>query len=110
MKQLLFSRSEEEINMMSSVKDITTEADFCSITCNDSCSHPDCVLCLPCMSNEIINNLHRSYREHIQRGEMMRNFPSDIHYNDEFVQQMTAANQFMTKWFRAKCYFDSTWC
>lgn len=96
--------------MISSNKDITTEAHFCSVTCYESCSHPECTLCLTCMTNEVITNLHTSYREHIQRGEMMRIFPSKKHYNDKFIQQMTTTNQFMIKWFRAKCYFDYTWC
>lgn len=96
--------------MFSSGKNIAVNIIFCNESCNKSCSPAGCELCLPCMNGIEIKQLHRSYREHMNRGEMKRIFPNNFHFQEEITKQMTPANQFMTNWFFAKCQTDKSWC
>ncbi|CAO1348344.1 unnamed protein product [Diamesa serratosioi] len=103
-------RSREESKMFSSGKNIAVNALFCSESCNKSCFSAGCELCLSCMNGTGIKQIHRSYREHMNRGEMKRIFPNNVHFQEEIIKQMTPANQFMTNWFHAKCQEDKSWC
>lgn len=58
-----------------------------------------------------MKHLHRSFHEHIRKGEMMRIFPSIDHFDEEFIEQLTPANQYISKWFKTKCRTDGDeWC
>ena len=96
--------------MLSSGKNIAVNVLFCSEFCNKSCFSAGCELCLPCMNGIGIKQLHRSYREHMNKGEMKRLFPNHLHFQENIIKQMTPANQFMTNWFQAKCRMDENWC
>lgn len=96
--------------MISTIRDIAVDALYCSTTCLESCDLAVCDVCLPCVNHDKFRDLHKSYREHIQQGEMKRIFPSNVHFKDNFIEKMTINNQFMIKWFQAKCFSDVTWC
>ncbi|CAO1339005.1 unnamed protein product [Diamesa hyperborea] len=105
--------SEMESNMISSTKDITVEPMACmSAKCiNSECNtSSDCDLCLKCLNNEKISDLHRAYREHMQRGEMKRLFPAENYFDEDYIAKLSKANQFHTRWIKAKCKADKTWC
>lgn len=107
---VILSRTRGESNMLSSGKNIAVDVHFCSEFCKESCFAAGCELCLPCMNLIGKNQLHRSYREHMNKGEMERIFPNSLHFQEEIIKQMTPANQFMTNWFHAKCKMDKSWC
>lgn len=102
-----------ESNMISSTKDITVEPLACMSTqcVNSGCNTASvCDLCLKCLNNEKISDLHRAYREHMQRGEMKRLFPAANYFDENYITKLSKANQFHTRWMKAKCKADKTWC
>lgn len=110
-------RDHETEIMLSTDKNIMVNSENCGkIPCTESCAPVECQLCKPCLSNSDIANLHQSYREHVNRGDTRRIFPVRIENpsekidDDESFKNLSAKNQMMTKWFRAKCLMDSNWC
>lgn len=95
--------------MFSASKNIAVNPDNC-INCIDSCEHVSCELCVPCLSNETIQNFHQYYREHQRRGEMKRLFPTEIYAEENFLKKLGVANKLTVKWFNAKCDDDYDWC
>lgn len=110
-KKILFPfRGNLECPMLSTLKDIVSANSCNYYPCNESsCTSDECELCLPCL-NQVPNallHLHRSFREHMQRGSMRRIFPLKKHST---VNQLSPANRLSMKWFQAKCDADSAWC
>ncbi|KAG5676308.1 hypothetical protein PVAND_006155 [Polypedilum vanderplanki] len=107
-------RGSLECPMLSTMKDIVSANSCINYPCNESmCSTSECELCWPCLNQvpESLNHLHRSFREHMQRGKMRRIFPLAKHNDDRnIVNQLSPANRLSMKWFQAKCETDSTWC
>lgn len=101
--------------MQSSDKNIAVYADVCSKEpCSGSCSAVECELCRPCLSPSDIASLHTAYREHINRGDTKRIFPTPIGHGNTFDgavdDQLSDKNRLITKWFLGKCQMDSSWC
>lgn len=110
-------RDRETEIMLSDYKNIMVNSEVCgSIPCSETCAPVECQLCKPCLTNTDIANLHRAYREHLNRGDTKRIFPVKVNdpkkpiENDENFQNLSSTNQLMTRWFRAKCSADSSWC
>lgn len=103
--------------MMSADKNIVVYAAECaSEKCAASCELDECALCRPCLSGQDIADLHKAYREHINRGDTKRIFPVPISAGTEAdrtndkISQLSIKNQLMTRWFDGKCAMDSSWC
>lgn len=95
--------------MLSNLKNIVVNATFCVENCGKSCSDLNCELCVPCLSDENQQNLHRAYREHGNRGGFKRIFPAQKQFNEGSIET-TANNRVSLKWFEAKCHEDPEWC
>jgi tubulin monoglycylase TTLL15 len=103
--------------MLSSDKNVMVNGHICSqIPCSETCSPVECQLCKPCLSRNEISELHRSYREHVNRGDNKRIFPVPVRDHkkplddDDFFKNLSSNNQLITKWFHAKCLSDNSWC
>lgn len=95
--------------MISADKNIFINENVCSQPpCSESCSSIECELCKPCMSRLEVLELHRAYREHINRGDTKRIFP--IISSEKFLKTLSPKNQMMTKWFANKCEENKSWC
>jgi tubulin monoglycylase TTLL15 len=108
-----FNRRDRETEIMvSNNKNIAVKANICaSEQCKTSCGHEKCRMCQPCLSQTDSINLHKSYREHINRGDTKRIFPvpkKDKQY--ENFEELSRNNQFMTEWFDEKCKVDESFC
>ncbi|XP_070504284.1 probable tubulin polyglutamylase ttll-15 isoform X2 [Chironomus tepperi] len=109
-------RNNVSCKMLSQSKDIVTNPQSClDYPCNvsSSCSSSKCEMCLQCLNQvpDVLNHLHRSYREHMQCGHMKRIFPAYNNYHDgNIVNQLSSVNRLSLKWFQAKCETDSAWC
>lgn len=92
--------------MMSSFKNIAVDANICaSESCKvSSCSEPDCRFCRWCLTKDDLAVLHAAYREHTNRGDMLRIFPISGH------EPVSPTNIFMSQWFDKKCQEESSWC
>ena len=75
-----FKKFEPDVDaILSSDKNIMVNGDICSqLPCTESCSTVECQLCKPCLSHNEINELHRAYREHVNKGDTKRIFPVPI--------------------------------
>ena len=78
--------------------------------CQQSCEHETCSLCHKCLDEDNLFHLHNAYREHQRRGDFKRVFPSENHFGDEFINQLSPNNQISAKWFREKCKKSKDWC
>lgn len=109
-------RDHETEVMLSADKNVMVNGEICSqLPCSESCSPVDCLLCKPCLSSIDIADLHRAYREHINRGDTRRIFPVPIDdprnpINENVLNNLSPKNQMITKWFHAKCQTDRNWC
>ena len=106
----------ETETMLSTNKNIAVNAEVCGqAPCTESCAPIECLLCKPCLSHQDSMELHRAYREHVNRGDTKRIFPVPINkqlkkIDDETFNELSPKNQFMTKWFYGKCIMDQSWC
>ncbi|CAG9807203.1 unnamed protein product [Chironomus riparius] len=112
-----FKKFETEIEaMLSSDKNIMVNGEVCSqLPCSESCSPVECQICKPCLTQSEIIELHRSYREHLNKGDTKRIFPVPINdpkasIDTKFYRNLSASNQLITKWFYHKCVNDRSWC
>jgi tubulin monoglycylase TTLL15 len=100
--------------MLSTEKNVMVNADICGrLPCSESCAPVECQLCKSCLSDNDIANLHKAYREHVNRGDTKRIFPIkiiDSKIDEELFKKLSVKNQLMTKWFFAKCQENSNWC
>ena len=102
--------------MLSTYKNIMVNGEKCGkLPCLETCASIECQFCNPCMEKSEINDLTLAYREHVNKGDTKRIFPvtGDALKNidsDPAFKQLSARNQWMTKWFQAKCAMDSSWC
>lgn len=102
--------------MLSSDKNIMVNGHVCSkLPCSESCSPVECQLCKPCLSYNEISELHRAYREHVNRGDTRRIFPIPIKdpsepLDNEFIEELSPSNQMISRWFYEKCVNDRSWC
>lgn len=98
--------------MLSASKNIMVNADACTtVPCTQSCADVQCQLCLPCLSDEDLQDLHDSYAEHMRKGDQKRLFPNTADDVETIrASNMTRKNQLLSTWFRLKCEEDSTWC
>lgn len=113
----LTKRDHETEIMLSTDKNIMVNGEACGqLPCSETCAPVECQLCKPCLSHSEISDLHRAYREHVNRGDTKRIFPIRISDtkksidDDVFFKSLSSKNQMMTKWFRGKCLMDSNWC
>lgn len=116
-RESFVKRDHETEIMMSDYKNIMVNSEVCGVVpCSETCATVECQLCKPCLSNSDIAELHRAYREHINRGDTKRIFPVRVAdlikstNDEESFHKLSIKNQLMTKWFRSKCSSDSTWC
>jgi hypothetical protein len=77
-------------------------------SCETNCDESICELCLTCLSDENLQNLHRAYRENTNRGGFKRCFPKDKQQRDK--TELSEKNQISAKWFESKCKEDQNWC
>jgi hypothetical protein len=78
--------------------------------CVENCDDPNCRFSSSCLTESEVQLLNKSYQEHVRSGGMQRVFPSFLHYDDGFIEQLSDENQFLTKWFREKCRQDEQFC
>jgi tubulin monoglycylase TTLL15 len=65
--------------MISADKNVAVNGIICgSLQCTETCAPEECRLCRPCLSPFDLYDLHRSYREHVNRGDTKRLFPVSI--------------------------------
>jgi tubulin monoglycylase TTLL15 len=96
------------MQMVSNPSNIAVNLDEClKHDCAESCDKPECELCLSCLSDQQLGELHEAYREHTKRGGFKRVFPSKSHPTAE---DLTEKSQFVAKWLAAKCKSDENWC
>lgn len=112
-----FKKLENDVEaMLSSDKNIMVNGAICSqLPCSESCSPVECQLCKPCLTQNEISELHRAYREHVNKGDTKRIFPVPINdpkasIDTKFFRQLSSSNQLITKWFHQKCINDRSWC
>ena len=105
-------RSRETEIMVSNDKNIAVNAQVCSSQeCMQSCDAEKCRICRPCLSQNDAIDLHKSYREHINRGDTKRIFPvPKKDKNLENFDELSRNNQFITSWFDEKCKIDESYC
>ncbi|XP_058812213.1 probable tubulin polyglutamylase ttll-15 [Topomyia yanbarensis] len=105
-------RSPDTEAMVSSLKNIVVEANRCSeAPCAESCAPEECSLCVACLSGSDLRDLHAAYREHLNRGDMKRIFP--VPTRDRLTVdpvELSAKNQWMSRWFEEKCKMDDSYC
>lgn len=113
-----FRRQDTETEiMLSTEKNIMVNGEVCGqLPCSESCAPIECILCKPCLNTQDLINLHRAYREHVNRGDTKRIFPVHITNpkkslsDDSAFQKLSPKNQMMTRWFQGKCLTDKNWC
>ncbi|XP_055607236.1 probable tubulin polyglutamylase ttll-15 [Uranotaenia lowii] len=111
-------RSPETEAMISALKNVVVDAKVCSeAPCTESCAPVDCSLCVACLENSDLRELHAAYREHLNRGDMKRIFPvpKAQRRQDEYEElmassKMSAKNRWMSRWFDEKCQLDVSYC
>ena len=97
--------------MVSNSKNIAVDAKTCvELDCHLNCQKKECQLCLPCVGDENLKNMHRAHREHAKRGGFVRLFPSMKHFDYSSITDMTKNNQISVKWFEAKCRQNEDFC
>lgn len=113
---LLSQRTEDVEAMISSEKNIATLLNLCSdFNCDKTCNVIECELCLSCMTGSEEQTLHNAYREHLHKTHMKRIIPKPIIDAAKFniekeTEKLSNKNQWMLRWFYAKCSDDITWC
>lgn len=97
--------------MHSALKNIAVNVDEClNANCSNECESDECDLCLNCISDDTIEHLKKSYREHQRRGDMKRIFPIDKYSNEINMKFYTEQTKISMKWFQAMCWKDPDWC
>lgn len=96
------------MEMISNPSNIAVNLESCiSHDCAYNCEKLECELCLNCLDDENLFELHEAHREHSKRGGFTRVFPSKEHPTAE---NLTDKSQLMVKWIAAKCEVDMDWC
>lgn len=100
--------------MLASVSNIAVNPSDCH-DCSQpdgevDCSNETCNLCLPCLSNETVNNCLKSYREHEKKGGMQKIFPKAVYNKAKIIKTLSKETVVLVKWFKAKCDEDPEWC
>jgi hypothetical protein len=96
---------------ITSFKNVAIDIEACSrAVCDNSCENAYCSFCLSCISGRNVKHTYEAYQEHMRRGEMLRIFPSKLHYDDEFIQHLRPSNQFSAKWFKKMCSKREDFC
>ncbi|XP_059611917.1 probable tubulin polyglutamylase ttll-15 [Phlebotomus argentipes] len=107
-RESLETGSSDEEAMQSSLKNIVVSANECAgELCRASCDDSKCKLCRQCLSRDDLAVLHAAYREHSNRGDMLRIFPVSEHPDQD---ALNPRNALMSRWFSEKCQIDSTFC
>lgn len=97
--------------MIVNFKNIATNSEVCfNNSCDANCENHLCKFCETCLEARDLNVLHKSYLEHIRRGEFMRIFPSTVNPEDSYIEPLSPANQFLKEWIQRKCEDDEDWC
>ncbi|CRK87998.1 CLUMA_CG001784, isoform A [Clunio marinus] len=97
--------------MVVAKKNIAVDPKTCADNnCDSNCNLKVCELCTPCLSQDNYDELRRAFIEHLRKGDYKRIFPSDVYYNDEYLNKMTPRNQLSMKWFHEKCKAYPEWC
>ncbi|RZF34125.1 hypothetical protein LSTR_LSTR003535 [Laodelphax striatellus] len=85
------------------------EKECFSSKCN-GCISPECQLCRLCLTTNQIDVLKRAYIEHNNKKDCKRAFPPSMDYakaNDTRISDdLSPENQFLFRWFKAKCLMD----
>lgn len=113
-----FKKQDHETEiMLSTDKNVMVNGEVCGMApCSESCAPVECQLCKPCLSAAEIADLNTAYREHVNRGDTRRIFPSQIADPTKPVEEtdgyknLSPRNQLMTRWFQGKCRMDPSWC
>lgn len=96
--------------MISNSKNIAVNLKTCiNNECDRNCSKSECRLCLNCVDDVNLQNMHRAYREHRNRGGFQRIFPTNKASQEKKIE-LTINNQISAKWFDEKCHLMSDWC
>jgi len=115
-RESLKRRDHETEVMLSTDKNVMVNGRICGAPpCSESCAAVECQLCKPCLTQSDLFEMHRSYRQHLNKGETRRIFPIPVTdttkpLEDDFFRSLSARNQMMTRWFHAKCLTDRNWC
>ncbi|XP_075223063.1 tubulin tyrosine ligase-like 15 [Lycorma delicatula] len=88
---------------------------FINHLCKD-CLPPECQLCQHCLmkSGTSIKTLKQAYNEHVRKRDCKRIFPPSLNFESvnatDVPDDLTPENQFLFRWFKAKCLMDQSWC
>jgi tubulin monoglycylase TTLL15 len=97
--------------MLVNSKNLAVNVDICvKNNCIGNCSKKICKVCLNCIEEENMPDLHRAFNEHTRRGDYKRIFPSKTYFDDSFIATMTPKNEITMRWLKAKCAEDEDWC
>lgn len=109
---IYFCSDEKEEQMVCHKESLTTNPRVCIDTpCRENCDAKECDLCWNCLSQNQRFDLHLAYRETKNKGAMKRVFPpSKEALSDDYLQSLSKANRWMTKWFLEMCKKDSDFC
>ncbi|XP_014672393.1 PREDICTED: tubulin polyglutamylase TTLL4-like [Priapulus caudatus] len=111
-------RSNDEVNMQVSDKNILVSLDVCaSDECQD-CSALKCKVCRSCLTIEDKLHLKQAFLEHSNRLGCRRLYPRPMHHlrtntraaEDWLPSNMSVSNKLMHLWFYGKCQQDVQWC
>ena len=95
--------------MMSSKQNILVDAVMCDTCDENSCNISGCEICPSCLDSTDLYELHKTYREHMHKGNFKRLLPNSITYEEDFLM-MTPRNQKLSMWVQQKCAEDESWC
>lgn len=107
-----FFRFDSTDNLVSNIKNIAVNLEECvEHDCNANCNLTICEICPSCISKANLYHLKESFREHQQKGNFVRLFPSKIYYdNHELIANATSNNQLSIRWFKGQCEKNNDWC
>ncbi|KAI6220637.1 hypothetical protein M3Y99_01597100 [Aphelenchoides fujianensis] len=66
----------------------------------------DCGLCAECIDADLLADLRRAHREHVERRAMRRVFPTER----PFASPMPQSDRLQRRWFAAMCRKDAAFC
>ncbi|KAG5678331.1 hypothetical protein PVAND_008016 [Polypedilum vanderplanki] len=96
--------------MTSRNQNLAVNMETCKI-CQNSCSLLSCNVCTNCMSYDFIEVLHKINREHQNRGEFKRIFPTNsFESNHGLIDLISEKTKLLNHWFNEKCNEDNEWC
>ncbi|CAB3386117.1 Hypothetical predicted protein [Cloeon dipterum] len=111
----LFQNENRSREMEVSKRNIMVYPEHC-LKCTD-CSSINCQLCEPCLTEELLNDIKATYREHKNKNRFKRLFPPKMTQEEarigipfRFNEKLTMQTIQIYRWFQGKCLLDDSWC